>query len=170
MKNKKSNSIDIIKDIYSKHSKKFLNYTIDVINSIKLDNAVINIPEINEFIFNNVLRDVHLSKYSKNRIFNLVNVDIIPESYTSYGEDAGEIEDSNVDETEVFEDSSFTTYGNRNSNIQHKVELSYNEELATDLWSKIMIYGGIQEYQSMINKIIDDVEKINENAAKNMKL
>ena len=161
MKNKKSNSIDIIKDIYSKHSKKFLNYTIDVINSIKLDNAVINIPEINEFIFNNVLRDVHLSKYSKNRIFNLVNVDIIPESYTSYGEDAGEIEDSNVDETEVFEDK---------TNIQHKIELSYNEELATDLWSKIMIYGGIQEYQSMINKIIDDVEKINENAAKNMKL
>lgn len=155
-------SINIIKDIYSKHSQKFLNYTIDIINSIKIDNAIINIPEINEFIFNNVLRDIHLSKYMKNKIFNLVEVDVIPESYTSYGEDSKEIDDTNVDENEDFVNEKY-------KHEQHKIDLVYNEELATDLWSKIMIYGGLEQYQNMINKIIADVEKINKNVANKMR-
>ena len=156
------NGINIIKDIYSKHSQEFLNYAIDIINTIKIDNAVINIPEINEFIFNNVLRDIHLSKYMKNRVFNLVDVDVIPELYTSYGEDSREIDDTDVDENEDFLNEKY-------KREEHKVNLIYNEELATDLWSKIMIYGGLQQYQSMINKIIKDVEKIDKDAANKMK-
>ena len=77
-----SESIKIIKDIYSKHSHKFLNYAVDVLNTIKTDNSVINKNELNEFIFNSILKDIHLSKYSTDKIFNLVDIDIIPESYT----------------------------------------------------------------------------------------
>ena len=154
------NSIDIIKNIYSKHSHKFLNQVVDILNTIKIDNSVINMNEINEFVFNNVLRDIHLSKYTTSRTFNLVEVDIIPESYTSYGEDSKEIDDTNIDENEDFEKYKYE---------QNKIEITYNEELASDLWSNIMIYGGIQEYQNMINKIIEDIEKINKNVADKMR-
>lgn len=157
-----SKSINIIKDIYSKHSQEFLNYTIDVLNTIKIDNAVINIPEINEFVYNNVLRDIHLSKYISNRTFNLVELDIIPESYTSYGEDSKDMDDTNIGECENFEDGHYNYE-------QYKANIHYNEELASDLWSKIMIYGGLQQYQDMINKIIEDVEKINKDVADKMK-
>ena len=158
----KSNSINIIKDIYSKHSQKFLNYAIDILNTIKVDNAVINIPEINEFIYNNVLHDIHLSKYTSNRIFNLVELDVIPESYTSYGEDSKDIDDTNIGESEDFESEKYIQE-------QYKADIRYNEELASDLWSKIMIYGGLQQYQDMINKIIEDVEKINKDSVDKMK-
>jgi hypothetical protein len=154
----KSNSINIIKNIYSKYSKDFLNYAIDILNTIKMDNSTINENEINDFIFNSVLRDIHLSKYMNDKIFNLVEVDIIPESYTTYGEDFQEIEDTNVGD-ETFEKNKY----------KNKIESKYNEELATDLWSNIMIYGGLNKYQELINNIIKDVEKINKEVADKMK-
>jgi len=155
----KSGSIDIIKDIYSKHSKAFVNYVTDIINSIKIDNSTINPTEINDFVFNSVLRDIHLSKYTTSKIFNLVEVDIIPESYTFYGEDVKDIDE--IDENEDVEPAHLVNNA--------KVSLKYNSELATDVWSNIMIYGGLTEYKAMIDKIIDDVAKINVNAAKRMK-
>ena len=94
--------------------------------------------------------------------FNLVEVDTIPESYTSYGEDVNEIDGTNVDENEDFGNEKYIQE-------QHNVNIHYNEELASDLWSKIMIYGGLQQYQDMINKIIGDVEKINKDVADKMK-
>ena len=154
----KSNSINIIKNIYSNYSKDFLNYAIDILNTIKIDNSTINKNEVNDFIFNSVLRDIHLSKYMNNRIFNLVEIDIIPESYTTYGEDFQEIEDTNAGE-ETFEKNKY----------KNKIESKYNDELATDLWSNIMIYGGLNKYQELINNIIKDVEKINKEVADKMK-
>ena len=164
MKTKKinQNSIEIIKNIYYKHSKKFLNYAIETLNTIKLPNSVINEDELKEYIFNNVLRDIHLSQYMQNKIFNLAEVDIIPESYTTYGEDAKYLDDAEIDENEDFNSI-------KSKKENRETQLVYNEELASDLWSNIMIYGGIQEYQKMIENIIKDVEKINKNAAVMMK-
>ena len=129
-------------------------------NTIKTDNSIINKNELNEFIFNSVLKDIHLSKYSTDKIFNLVDVDIIPESYTFYGEDSKEIEDADIDNDELLKIE--------NGNEFKKVNLKYNKELSSDIWSHIMIYGGLNLYHELLNNIIEDVKEINEDVAKKM--
>ena len=158
----KSNSINILRNIYSRHSKDFLNYTIDILNTIKIDNSVINKHEVNDFIFNTFLKDVHLSKYTTDKVFNLVDVDIIPESYTTYGDDKDELE--NIEDSDIGEHEDFSIQN------KNKVNISYNKELATDIWSNIMIYGGLNLYKKMVDDIIDDVEKINKNTAEKMRV
>ena len=145
------NSILKLREIYEKHNKKFLSFSIDLLETIKKEDTTINYENVNNFIFDNVLCDVHLSKYKSNKPFNLVTIDIIPDDYMN-----------NLQEEDEYEHEKFGKYEKTIANIK------YNDELASDFWEKVMIYGGQKEYMDMINNIINDVKNINEIAASKM--
>jgi len=142
------NSILKLREIYEKYNKQFLKLAIDVLESTKKEDTNLNYKDINDFIFDNVLGDIHLSKYRSKKPFNLVHVDIIPDDYMN-----------DLQEEDEYDHEKF---GKREKKDADRI---YNEELATDFWENIMIYGGQREYMDMINNIINEVKNINEIAA-----
>ena len=153
------NSILELKNIYNKYNKQFLKYVEKVVDDIKRPESVVNKKELNEYIFNQCLYDLNLSKYSSKKIFNIIEIDPTPDSISFYGDDAKDIDDTELDENEKID----------NEFIKN-VNIIYNKTLATTIWENVMIYGGGDVYKEMLNKIIEDVEKINPKAAKKMNM
>lgn len=158
-------SIQELNKIYSKHASEFLNFVEKIVDDVKRPESVVNMKELKGYVFDKVLQDLNLSKYAKNKVYNIVDIELMSDSVNFYGNDKEcdnivDIEDSNVDISESEKtDSSFI----RNANI------IYNKTLASTIWENVMIYGGQSMYSKLLDNIISDVEKINKDAAEKMK-
>jgi len=139
-------SILKLRNIYDSNVKKFLDHSEKVIDSLKSSYTEIDKNELSNFIFNKVLVDLHLSRYAKNKYWNIYNIDIIPDSFLYYDDKAMEL-DVDINENEVFN----------------------AKELATTVWKDLMLYGGEEIYNKVIENIIKAVEKINPEAAEKMR-
>ena len=147
-------SILKLRNIYDSNVKNFLDHSEKVIDSLKGGYTEIDKNELSNFIFNKVLVDLHLSRYAKNKYWNIYNIDIMPDSFSYYDDKAMEL-DININENEIF-----------NAKESNK---EANKELATTVWKDLMLYGGEEIYNKVIENIIKAVEKINPEAAKKMR-
>ena len=154
-------SIQELNKIYSKHATEFLNFVEKIVDDIKRPESVVNMKELKGYVFDKVLQDLNLSKYAKNKIWNIVEIEIISDATNFYGSDCeyDNIEDLNVDVSEFKPDYNF---------IKNATNV-YNKTLASTIWENVMIYGGQNLYSKLLNNIISDVEKINKDAAEKMK-
>lgn len=152
------NSIHELKKIYDKYSDKMKRMFEEYVDSVKQYEGSINVQEMDALIFNHVLNDLNLSRYTDRRTFHIVEIDITPYDNEFYDEDARDVDDAEMgDETLCTEDI-------------EQANLIFNKTLATDAWDNLMIYGGKGVYQQLLSNIIEEVKTINPTIAKKMSI
>lgn len=156
MKSLNNKSIKALWNIYENHNREFIDFATCNFDSSKMPDSTINKSELKKLIFDHILTDLNLSKYvDNNRKYYLVSIDAVPESYAFYGEDAKDIDDTDINE---FENFRFIKAYNK----------CYNKKTASSIFEDLMIYGGKNKYSALLNDIVNDVRDINPEAADKM--
>lgn len=138
-------SIKKIYNIYEKYNKNFINISNEIYNSFRVNESSLIEDEYEKYTFNKILYDIGLSKYA-NFNWSIVDYDLMPQSFEYY-------EDYDILENDI-------------SACDFSKEA--NTQTATEVFEKIMIYGGEKNYKKLVHKIIEEIKKENKKIGEKM--